>query len=311
MKKILSVLIFIIVAMVIFAYTYTGTDNAPLAETSDELPELRQLSPEFNKYWYAGDAEITSYELEQVRYGEVHSGKAVLVFVTEPFSPTKQVKTDNPDKNDVSVMKLNFTKKFNTGIYPYSMMTSTFVPVREKQANALKITTTSQEWCGHTFTQLNRRKGQFGIESRSYFESEGDENFTLEKTITEDELWTQIRLDPEALPEGNRQIIPAFFYLRLRHQPIKAYNATVVKKSIGKGQTAYSINYPDLNRELTITYNDDFPHEIVQWEETYRSGWGPNAKTMATKATKIKTLKTDYWSKNSNADLYLRAELGL
>ena len=34
------------------------------------------------EYWYAGEAEITSYELNQARYGEIHKGKAVTVFVT-------------------------------------------------------------------------------------------------------------------------------------------------------------------------------------------------------------------------------------
>jgi hypothetical protein len=311
MKNFMIAGLVLIATLSIFAYTGSATTSEPSQATSDESPQQEELSSEFKEYWYAGDAEITSYELEQVRYGEVHAGKAVLVYVTEPFSTTKQVKADNPGKKDISVMKLNFTKKFNTGIYPYSMMTSTFVPIKEKQDHALKITTTSQEWCGHTFTQLNNRNGQFNIELRSYFESEGDQNFTLDKTITEDELWTQIRLDPEALPEGEQSIIPAFFYLRLRHQPLKAYKATAVKKPAQAGQTTYSINYPDLNRELSITFNNSFPHEIVQWEENYRSGWGSSAKKLTTKATKIKTLKTDYWAKNSNDDLPLRGELGL
>ena len=41
---------------------------------------------EFADYWYRGQAEITSYDLEQARYGELRSGTAVLVFVTEDFS---------------------------------------------------------------------------------------------------------------------------------------------------------------------------------------------------------------------------------
>ena len=37
----------------------------------------------FNAYWYTGLAEITSYSLEQARYGEIHKGSAVLIFVSE------------------------------------------------------------------------------------------------------------------------------------------------------------------------------------------------------------------------------------
>ena len=35
---------------------------------------------EFNAYWYAGKAEITSYSLQQARYGELRDGHAVLIF---------------------------------------------------------------------------------------------------------------------------------------------------------------------------------------------------------------------------------------
>ncbi|MCB0651593.1 MAG: hypothetical protein KDC85_09995 [Saprospiraceae bacterium] len=296
----------------VLAYTNSNSSNTPVVKVEETDPiATQETSSEFNQYWYAGDAEITSYELEQARYGEMHSGKAVLIFVTEPFSRDKQVKTDNPGKTDVSVMKLNFTKNFNTGIYPYSMMNSSFVPVKEKNGHALKITSSSQDWCGHTYTQLNDRNGKFEIESHSYFEGEGDESFTLSKTILEDELWTRIRLNPEDLPVGAQEVIPSFFHLRLLHQALKPYSVRIEKKSLADNQTAYILKYPDLNRQLKIVYNNTFPYEITGWEETFTSGWGASAKTLTTKATKIKTIKTDYWTKHNNEDLPLRDELGL
>ena len=108
---------------------------------------------QFDDYWYAGDAEITSYTLSQDRYGEIHDGQAVLVFVTEPFSPSANTKADRPDNKSVSVLKLNYTKKFNTGVYPYSMMNSTFFPIDNGQ-HSMKISSSSQEWCGHTYCLL-------------------------------------------------------------------------------------------------------------------------------------------------------------
>ena len=83
----------------------------------------------FKNYWYAGKAEVNAYNLDQSRYGENRDGKAMLIFVTEGFSKSKQVKLDDPEAagNDkVTVMKLNYTKNFVTGIYPYSMMLSAF-----------------------------------------------------------------------------------------------------------------------------------------------------------------------------------------
>jgi len=78
---------------------------------------LSAASPDnaFRQYWYAGKAELTRYALEQARYGEIHKGDAVLVFVTEPFLIDKQVKYEFGDNSKaVSVLKLNLVKKFFT-----------------------------------------------------------------------------------------------------------------------------------------------------------------------------------------------------
>lgn len=110
----------------------------------------------FDKYWYDGKAEISSYKLKQGRYGEIHRGTASLIFVTEPFSPQRFVKPYQENKQSISVLKLNFVKKFNTGIYPYSMMTSTFLPI--DSTYSLKVSSSSQEWCGHTYMELKNKK---------------------------------------------------------------------------------------------------------------------------------------------------------
>ena len=63
---------------------------------------------DFNDYWYAGKAEITRYELQQARYGELRKGDAVLIFVTEDFLTDKQVKYEFGDSGKAtSVLKLN------------------------------------------------------------------------------------------------------------------------------------------------------------------------------------------------------------
>ena len=94
---------------------------------------IKPLSEEFKKYWYAGNAEITSYKLEQARYGELREGTSVLIYVTEPFLPEVQVKADRSNSTNIPVLKLNATKKYLTGIYPYSIMSSTFYPVDDNR----------------------------------------------------------------------------------------------------------------------------------------------------------------------------------
>ncbi|MEK6223912.1 MAG: hypothetical protein N2A97_03490, partial [Thermodesulfobacteriales bacterium] len=133
MKSIVAIAIFALLA------TFSVVESQELSGSSAVVD-----SEEFKAYWYDGKAEITSYKLEQARYGELHEGYAVLVFVTEDFSKSKQVKLDNPQNangDDVKVLKLNRIKKFDTGIYRYSMMDSVFTPIYiGEYPNTLKVT---------------------------------------------------------------------------------------------------------------------------------------------------------------------------
>lgn len=262
----------------------------------------------FKEYWYAGKAELNAYNLVQSRYGEQRSGKAMLIFVTEPFSKSKQVKLDNPEaagEDKVTVLKLNYTKNFVTGIYPYSMMLSVFTPVsRNQYPNTLKVTMTSQEWCGHVFSQMNLKKNKYDVSSYSYFEKEGDVQFTLDKILLEDELINLIRIDPENIPHGQIKIIPGLFFTRLKHENLKPLEADLTKAET-ELETTYSIKFS--GRLLTIHVAKSFPHQILGWEEEFKEG----ENTMLTKATLDKTLITDYWRKNKNEHLPLRDSLGL
>lgn len=281
-----------------------NADTPPAAGSSQPRP----LTEEFKNYWYAGEAEVSSYSLSQARYGELREGDAALVYVTEPFNPEKQVKADRPDSTSVSVLKLNRTRKFLTGIYPYSIMSSIFYPVSDNR-HALKISTSVQEWCGQVYAQLNNR-GDFEITAHSYFESEGEQELRLPKNLLEDELWTRLRVAPDALPKGNYDVVPSLEFLRLKHQPFQAYPATLTLSEPGEIRT-YTITYPDLNRTLQIHFAGKFPHTIQGWTDSYPSGFGPDAQVLTTTAQLKNTLKTPYWRQNSNSDLHLRDSLGL
>jgi len=296
---------------------FTGCKETPkgnlailstLPEVESKIVNKRELSQEFKDYWYAGNAEITSYKLEQARYGELREGTAVTIFVTEDFLPKAQVKANNQSTRNIPVLKLNSTKKFLTGLYPYSIMTSTFNPVYSKE-HALKVSNSVQEWCGHVYAQLNNKK-DFEITAHSYFEGEADQNMKLPKTWLENELWNLIRINPNELPTGEAEIIPSFDYLRLGHKNLKAYRA-ILSLDENESMQVYTIQYPDLDRNLMIYFETEFPFSIEKWEETYTSGYGQGAKTLTTTATKMKRIKTAYWSQNKNSDIVLRDQLGL
>lgn len=280
------------------------TQDLPIANSVLETTKNRNISQEFKDYWYAGKAEISSYKLEQARYGELRDGTAALIFVTEDFLPEVQVKADRQNESNIPVMKVNATKNFNTGIYPYSVMSSTFYPVFKEQ-HALKVSQSMQEWCGHQYAQINNRS-KFEVKSHSYFEGEADKSFSIPKETLENELWAQLRIDPKGLPTGNFKAIPDFSFTRMKHVPLKAYDAKGTLTA-----TTYTLEYPTLNRSVIIHFSEAFPYTIEGWEETFKSGFGSRAKELTTKATRIKTIKSAYWGKNSNADEGLRTELGL
>ncbi len=277
--------------------------------SQNSRPRLYQ-SEEFKSYWYNGKAEINTYRLSQSRYGEDRDGSAVLIFVSEDFSQKKQVKLDNPagaGGDKVSVLKMNFTKNFVTGVYPYSMMLSVFTPIeRHISQHTLKVTFSSQEWCGQVFGQLNLKSNLYRVQSNSYFESEGDKTEELKASWLEDELWNLIRLDPERLPVGEVTIIPGFFFTRLLHIPMKEQKAMITSEK-RNDQVEYSIHMPLLNRMLVVTYLQKFPHTIVGWEERFVE----RGKSVSTKASLEKSIRLDYWSKNKNEFINLRDSLGL
>ncbi|MGR3174165.1 MAG: hypothetical protein ACUZ8N_06150 [Candidatus Scalindua sp.] len=280
------------------------------------LPEEK----DFHSYWYNYGAEITRFELEQSRYGEVHPGYAILIFVTEPFRPDIQVKADYEASREKSIpiLKLNLIKRFNTGIYDYSIMKSVFTPIPSEQqpfSKTLKVSTTRQDWCGHVYLQYNLEGDYYKVKQYSYFEKEGDKDVTIPYAHLEDEIWTRIRIDPKTLPLGEIEMIPGSFFTTLRMIDLGVENAVAELTNTQDGNrggiSQYTVTYPSLGRTLSIRFNRNFPYDILSWSETYLSGSGKDAKVLTTKARRTHAVMVDYWNKNSVKDLELRKELGL
>ena len=271
----------------------------------------------FKNYWYSGLAELTRYELQQNRYNETRPGNAVLIFVTEDFLTDKHVKHEFGDGPSESTLKLNFTREFLTGLYPYSLMTSIFTPINPERPHTFKVTSSAQEWCGHTFFQLNHQDGQFQGILRSYFQREGDQNFTLKDALLEDEVWTKIRLTPDHLPTGEIEIIPGAQYLRFTHRPVALQSATATLKTktdpelSPKKLNVYHIEYKDVPRTLSITFEAPFPHAIVAWEESYAQRRRGNDNWVTTIGKKTHPIQLDYWRRNAVVDSVYRMQLGL
>jgi hypothetical protein len=285
----------------------------------DDVIHFGTYTPDqFRDYWYNHGAEISRFDLHQMRYGQIHQGDAVTVFVTEEMNPAIQVKADNPGPEDIPVLKLNAVRKFFTGIYPYSIMTSIFSPVDiKKYPLPLKISTSTQEWCGNVYTQMNLHNDEYRVRLHSYFEKEGDRDFKIKKYLPEDAAWNLIRIAPNTLPQGEFSMIPGTVYARLVHRPLEPQQATaslnpVAEKSLeGNPLVKYEVDLAGAQRTLRIVFEKDFPYRIQKWEESYRGLIGTGAKVMTTRAVRTHTIMDAYWQHHGNKDRVLLKKLGL
>lgn len=134
---------------------------------------------DFWAHWGDGKAELSGYALTQPRYGEPRDGTAVLIFVTEDFSWSERVKADpgqHPDADIRKVLKVNANRDFQTGIYPYHVMTSVFARVDAGDGmpafSPIKTAFSAQEWCGMVYTEATMGPGDLRRVEHTYFDGD-------------------------------------------------------------------------------------------------------------------------------------------
>lgn len=233
----------------------------------------------FGKHWYQGKAEVSRFALKQSRYGVVREGNAVQIFVTEDFLKDAQVKKERGNGPADTVLKLNYVKKYTTGIYPYSIMTSVFSKVSGNPYETPKVSFSSQEWCGHIYSQLNLepKLKDYRLRTHSYFQEPGDVDRKLKRTLLEDEIWTVLRINPSALPLGEVQIMPSLEFSRLWHKELQGEAATLslttVNDATFSNQPLYRLKLAYASgRSLEIFFDAAAPFSIYGWREKHLDG---------------------------------------
>lgn len=271
--------------------------------------------PPFESYWRDGNAELDGYRLSVSRYGQPRAGTAVLIYVTEPFSRSRRVKLDHPDRQPddaVEVLKLNAVRHFQTGIYDYHTMVSAFF--RAQDFAPLKITFSSAEWCGHVFEELLFTPRRVTLQYLSYFEGEaGHRQLGHPPTgLTEDALWVVLRgLRTEFLRPGQQRTVPFLpgaYHRRLAHQPAAWTEATITRSAttddlqVPAGRFAaarYELRLAD-GRTGRFWVEAAYPHRILRWE------LAPDLTAELTG-----TIRLPYWQHNQNGEERWLKELGL
>lgn len=270
-------------------------------------PDAVNQAPEgFWDHWGDGKAELAGYALKQPRYGELRDGTVVLITVTEDFSDARRVKADRPGSGVHPVLKLNAVRDFQTGIYDYNVMTSSFLRLDGSDAWGVptKIAFSSQEWCGHVYDQLLTHDTKFDRTVHSYFDGEDLSETTAipAGAVFADALPLIVRgLVGEPIAPGAErqlQLYPRLFDLRMLHQKGSFQSATLSRAAepatITVPAGAFEVDrYTLVASDGTSTFDVEraAPHRLVRWE---------GVKGEVGELTG--SFRTPYWQQNHNGD---------
>ncbi len=272
--------------------------------------------------WGDGRAEIATYDLTFVRYGEPREGTATTIFVTETFSEEARVKVDGDGRtspDEFPVMKLNLVQDFPTGIYDYNLMASSFVGLEASGGRApgalAKSTFSSQEWCGQVFHVMRPETDRVRWVAHSYFADEADESSSLslpDDALFEDALfhWARGFAGPSLEPGASREVslVTSSQRVRLAHVELETESAT-----LNRSAEATTVEVPagsfevdewavDVggDRSWRFLVERDGARRIVVWETSD----GGRAELVASQRLK-------YWEMNGAGGESALGEIGL
>lgn len=275
-------------------------------ESNKEVLIVNSSSKLFNDTWYAGKASVAVYNLKQSRYGESRVGHATLVTVSEGFDGNKQVKADNENSTNYQVLKTNLIKKFNTGLYDYATMCSVFLPVNTRELlQPVKLTFSSQDWCGQVFSQWNKNANKFRYQGFSYFQSEGDIESMLDKAFMQDAIFSSIRQNPKNLPTGEFKMYLSNENYRFLHLPIAPFSATA---QLDENDSTYTYNISTEAVDLQYVFTKNQPYTVLSFSESLKKGM---SKGQTTVATLHKEQFRAYWGEHDRKDDGLRKDYDL
>jgi len=280
-------------------------------------PVAPASSDPFWAHWGDGRAELNGYRLVQPRYGAKRNGVAVLIYVTEDFSDSLRVKADpgkHPRSDVYPVLKLNLVRDFQTGIYDYNVMTSTFARVAPGWPLA-KVSFSSQEWCGNTYHQLLPRGDGILGTYHSYFDGEADGSERLSHPadgVFEDALPILLRGWGGAYlkPGEQRKVtfLPSLLRSRLEHKPLQWGEATISRAAEAKAMRVPAGSFKaqewtvavDGGPTVVYSFESEPPYRLVRW-----------ASDTGEEAALLGSTRLAYWKLNGpGGEKYLK-ELGL
>ena len=286
-----------------------GAPNARPAAAWDNAPRAT-ASEAFWRTWGDGNAELSAYRAVQPRYGAPREAEVVLIYVTEPHDRRTWIKDDDVRGDDhVNVLKLNVAETFQTGVYPYSVLTSVFAPVDAfgpERFTPAKITMSAQEWCGHVYHAVWPGRSGFRSALHSYFAQEGETDETVpadDGALYEDALLVQLRELDGPFAEGGAwagPLVPSLWGRRTAHTPLRPVDARITRADTvraGVPVTRFTLTTPTFTR--TYDVERAAPRRVLAW-----------ADTDGNRAELVRTARLPYWQLNRPGDERLRVDAG-
>ena len=250
---------------VVYAFSKKATifQQEPKSKVETVAPINQEINKTFTDYWKNNKSETTKYDLKE---DSISVGEGSLTFNIEYVEGIN--KTDL-----IQVLHSDFTGKIHKENYDYSAMTSVYLPLNlTLRPHAMKVINSVQEPSGNSFLALSQIPKSYEIIAKNTFKEKTKTLFILERKNLEDELWAKIRMNPSDLPTGDIEIIPSFAYWQSVRKSPNIYEAKAELKDnvgtefTGKKLKIYSLDYPDLKRNLSIVFEGEFPFEIVGWK---------------------------------------------
>jgi hypothetical protein len=226
-------------------------------------PINQEMNKMFTDYWKNRKIETTKYDLKE---DSISVGEGSLTFSIDYV--------EGVNKSDsIQVLYSDFIGKIYKKNYEYSAMTSTYLPFNlTLRPHAMKVINSVQEPAGNSFLELSQIPKSYEIVAKNTFKEKTKEHFVLERKHLEDELWAKIKMNPNDLPTGDIEIIPSFSYWQSAQKSPEVYEAKADLKDYvgteftGKTLKIYTIDYPDLKRNLSIIFEREFPYQIEGWK---------------------------------------------
>jgi hypothetical protein len=241
-------------------------------------PESFAASP----LWDDGRAEIDAYEATVRRYGELRRLTAYLIVVKEDFSKTQLVKADpGHDPQDLlPVLKLNHVINYQTGIYSYHQMASAFFD--RGSMELVKLSLTSNEWCGNTYKEYARRDGGGTLHVHTYWDGQSEASYPIPAgadVVFQDALPLYIRSLPQAPGTARAlRLVPSQIDSRgakpeIRPATLKAAAEERVQTPAGEFRALrWELHAGEGPPEIFWT-SRDHPYVLVAWDRPDGSGY--------------------------------------